>query len=70
MEPYLNQKQLIILHKVLKKYCKNEEFTTKTYTRNEINKNKKIIELFLFSKKVEGCSEKTIEYYQTTIQKC
>jgi len=69
MEPYLNQKQLIILHKVLKKYCKNEEFTTKTYTRNEINKNKKIIELFLFSKKVEGCSEKTIEYYQTTIQK-
>jgi protein-arginine kinase activator protein McsA len=42
MEPYLNQKQLIILHKVLKKYCKNEEFTTKTYTRNEINKIKKL----------------------------
>ena len=33
-----------------------------------ITENKELLESFLSSKKIEGCSEKTIKYYQATIQ--
>ena len=33
-----------------------------------ITENTKLLESFLSAKKIEGCSDKTIKYYQTTIQ--
>ena len=38
---------------------------------NELNEadNFKLMELFLSAKQVEGCSDKTIAYYKSTIEK-
>lgn len=66
----LNNKQIEELHKVLV-----HSFYGITVQRNSNNKidskkeNKKYLEDFITAKRVEGCSEKTIKYYATTIQK-
>lgn len=70
MEPYLDQKQNIILNKVLIKHIKPINVETdeqyKTYFNTEDNYD--LLNLFLSSKRVEGCSEKTLKYYQKTIK--
>ena len=64
MNSYLNNYQLEKLNEVL-------EYNFYNYEVVEIEKNKKCFEdyteLFIASKKVEGCSERTLNYYQTTI---
>ena len=64
MNSYLNNYQLEKLNEIL-------EYNFYNYEVVEIEKNKKdfedYTELFIASKKVEGCSERTLNYYQTTI---
>ena len=36
--------------------------------RNEVNDNQKLIDDFISAKRIEGCSEKTLKYYRTTIE--
>ena len=51
------------LHKVLIYYLESEDISLQEELSNE-----KILEMFLAAKKIEGCSEKSILYYQSTIQ--
>ena len=64
MNSYLNNYQLEKLNEIL-------EYNFYNYDVIEIKENKKdsidYTELFIASKKVEGCSNRTIEYYKTTI---
>lgn len=65
MNSYLNNYQLEKLNEIL-------EYNFYNYEVVEIEENKKdfedYTELFIASKKVEGCSERTLNYYQTTIE--
>lgn len=65
MNSYLNNFQLEKLNEIL-------EYNFYNYDVVEIGDNKKKIEnytdLFISSKKVEGCSDRTLNYYQTTIE--
>jgi site-specific recombinase XerD len=64
MNSYLNNYQLEKLNEVL-------EYNLYKYDVIEVEKDKKAdvdyAELFIASKKVEGCSERTLNYYKTTI---
>lgn len=64
MNSYLNNYQLEKLNEIL-------EYNLYKYDVIEIEENKKELEnyteLFIASKKVEGCSDRTLNYYQTTI---
>lgn len=64
MNSYLNNFQLEKLNEIL-------EYNFYNYDVIEINKNRKELDnytdLFLASKKVEGCSERTLNYYESTI---
>lgn len=66
MNSYLNNFQSEKLNEIL-------EFNFYNYDVIEIKENKKdsidYTNLFIASKKVEGCSSRTIEYYKTTIDK-
>lgn len=59
MKVYLNSDQLEQLHQVL------ESFSGPDLADN--NKND-LVQLFLAAKRVEGCSEKTVKYYDSTIR--
>ena len=66
MLPYLNNAQNEKLQEVL-------EFTLAKYniTKNkqqEKTSEQNFVELFLSAKKIEGCSEKSIKYYKSTIE--
>ena len=63
MAEYLNVSQMKKLQEVLLKTFSEHE-TTKT----EIS-NQEYLQLFLDAKKIEGCSERTIQYYRTTIER-
>lgn len=64
MNSYLNNYQLEKLNEIL-------EYNLYNYDVIEIEENKKELEnyteLFIASKRVEGCSDRTLNYYQTTI---
>lgn len=65
MNSYLNNFQLEKLNEIL-------EYSFYNYDVVEMGDNKNKIEnytdLFISSKKVEGCSDRTLNYYQTTIE--
>lgn len=63
----LNNEQLAQLRKVLEYTFRNVDVTEKTSSETQIN-NTSLIESFLAAKRVEGCSEKTITYYKSTIE--
>ena len=70
MLPFLNNSQTAQLVKVLEFVCNNVEITEK----NKVDKveqisNYKMVQSFIASKRVEGCSEKSLKYYQATISK-
>lgn len=71
MESYLDPEQKVILSKVLSKTFKNFKIIEKEvkFEKNFIEKNEELISTFLSSKRVEGCSERTLIYYETTIRK-
>ena len=69
MASTLNFQQMQLLRKVLNQSLYKVELTVK----EDPNKPKKetntsLLELFISSKKVEGCSEKSLKYYRNTIE--
>ena len=66
MLPHLDNAQLQQLQKVLDHTLFDCEITgTQVETNND---NPKLIEAFVSAKRIEGCSEKTLKYYRTTIE--
>ena len=51
---------------------KLQEVIIKTFAENEASKrdipNDEFLKMFLAAKQIEGCSERTIRYYETTIE--
>ena len=67
MLPYLDNAQMAQLQKVLEHTLWNCTITEKACDGSE-NENGNKADLFLASKRVEGCSEKTLAYYKATIE--
>lgn len=69
MLPYLSKSQMDELQKVLFKAFDNLEVIERGMddNGNSSGENNKLLEMFISSKRVEGCSEKTLKYYQNTI---
>lgn len=72
MVPVLDNSQMMELRKVLEHALFNIEIRRKDKKSQENSDfiNEKMIHSFLSSKRIEGCSEKTIKYYLTTIEVC
>ena len=66
MLPYLNNAQLEKLQAVMQYILFQYEITKKDENTEDTTLN--LVDLFLSAKRVEGCSEKSILYYQSTIQ--
>jgi len=66
MLPVLNNAQLKQLKQVMEQTLFNYEVTCKEINPNKDDSND-LIETFIAAKRIEGCSEKTLRYYQTTI---
>ncbi len=66
MLPFLNNAQTEHLQEVLQHTLFDYE-VTKTENETEISEQN-LVESFLSAKRIEGCSEKTLKYYDSTIQ--
>ena len=66
MLPYLDNAQLKQLQKVLEHTLFGCEIT-KQGEKETTNDNPKLVDDFVAAKRIEGCSEKTLKYYRTTI---
>ena len=66
MLPYLNNAQSKRLQEVLQSVFVNYEITENTGNMKESEPN--YVEIFLSAKRIEGCSEKSLRYYKTTIE--
>lgn len=67
MLPYLDNAQLKELQKVLEYTLFGCEIT-KQEEKETTNDNQKLVDDFVAAKRIEGCSEKTLKYYRTTIE--
>ena len=65
MLPYLNNEQQMILRSVLEKTLQNVTVGEGTIDHPH---DQNAVEAFITAKRIEGCSEKTLNYYQKTIQ--
>ena len=65
MLPVLNNEQLSQLRKVLDYAFRNIDVTEKVQTASTVDNS--IVETFLAAKRVEGCSDKSMHYYKSTI---
>ncbi len=68
MLPYLDNAQMAQLKKVLEHMLWNCTISEPTQSTEGTDKNAEKTELFLASKRVEGCSEKSLAYYKATIE--
>ena len=68
MLPVLNNEQLNQLHKVLEYIFRNVDVTLKNIEEEDEFQSVTLIESFLSAKHVEGCSEKSIHYYRSTLK--
>lgn len=66
MLPYLDNAQMQKLQETLRYTLFNYEITGDI--RAEEDDTQKLVESFLYAKRIEGCSEKTIKYYSATIE--
>lgn len=66
MLPYLNNGQIEKLQEVLHFALFNYQVTQDK--EHEENSEQNLVELFLSAKRIEGCSEKSLKYYKTTIE--
>lgn len=66
MLPYLDYAQLSQLKQTMEHTLFNYDVSS-TKEDNEENDSKVLIDKFIAAKRIEGCSEKTLRYYQTTI---
>ena len=70
MLPYLDNAQLMRLRERLTECLANKVVTGGTMVDNDkVTSNDEFVEMFIAAKKVEGCSERTLKYYQSTIVK-
>ncbi len=69
MLPYLDNSQLEHLQLVLEEKLADVEITTTDKTSVKIveNENETLTASFISAKRIEGCSEKTLAYYENTI---
>lgn len=67
MLPHLDNAQLKELQKVLE-YTLFDCKITKQEEKETTNDNPKLVDDFVAAKRIEGCSEKTLKYYRTTIE--
>lgn len=65
MLPYLNNAQCERLKEILQYALADYEITEK---QQEKYLEKNFVELFLSAKRIEGCSEKSLKYYEATIE--
>lgn len=65
MLPYLNNAQSKRLQEILQSTFTNYEITSSTGKVKEDEQD--FVELFLAAKRIEGCSEKSLKYYEATI---
>ena len=66
MLPHLDNAQLQKLQEVLERSLYNCEISgTVTVAEDD---SQKLIDSFVYAKRIEGCSEKTLKYYRTTIE--
>lgn len=69
MLPYLDNQQLELLHKSLLEALHHVGIEKDEQSNDEIKENHRLVEKFLSSKRLEGCSEKSLIYYKCTIEK-
>ena len=70
MLPYLDNAQLFHLQKVLERTLWHIEITESgNNDDNPVDSNVDLLKSFVNAKRIEGCSEKTLKYYQSTINK-
>ena len=70
MKPYLNQGQYLKLTKsLLTSFNDIEIIDSKKEFDSLVYSNEDLLNLFLSAKQVEGCSSRTINYYNSTIKK-
>lgn len=63
---HLNNEQLLNLRYVLEETLCHYEVVGKRQTKDDNNES--LLDAFLSAKRIEGCSDKTLRYYQTTIE--
>lgn len=66
MLPHLDNVQLHKLQEVLNHSLYNYEISEKIAETED--DSQKLIDAFVYAKRIEGCSEKTLKYYRTTIE--
>lgn len=70
MTATLTEEQLELLADITQKALSEYDITTKASEEEQRNKeNAELLSAFISSKKVEGCSDKTIHYYKSSIEK-
>lgn len=71
MIPYLDNAQMEQLQNVLQHALWNVQITANEDGAQQPDKetNSELLEMFLSAKRVEGCSEKTLRYYETSIRR-
>ena len=67
MLPHLDNAQMQQLQMVLENTLFGCEITAQI-EKKDTNDNPKLIDAFVSAKRIEGCSEKTLKYYRTTIE--
>lgn len=66
----LNNEQLEFLHEILEHTFRNKKITIiNEENKNYVKGNEDLLYSFLSAKQVEGCSEKSLKYYRTTLYK-
>ena len=72
----MEEKMVIVLNEMseylsIPQMKKLQEVIIKTFSENEVSKvdisNEEFLNMFLDAKRIEGCSERTINYYQATV---
>ena len=67
MLPYIDNAQMKQLQQALENVLQNYEITGSDTGYAEED-NQTLLAAFLSSKRIEGCSEKTLKYYRTTLE--
>ena len=69
MEPFLTASQIACLEKVLNQELKAYEIHESINDLAlQIRENNELVQAFISAKKIEGCSDKTLHYYQSSIE--
>ena len=71
MQHHLSPEQSRLLESTLNQVFTNHQLPedSSDYTKEMTSSNKHLISLFIAAKKIEGCSDKTLQYYSNTLIK-